>query len=53
MIKKVQEYASYMIESYEKRYGEMVEDVTFKIGINSHLHYGRGGQVCDILLELL
>jgi hypothetical protein len=42
-----------MVESYEKRFGEMVEDVAFKIGIDSHLHYDRGGQVCEILLELL
>jgi hypothetical protein len=27
--------------------------VDFKIGIGSHLHYDRGGQVYEILFELL
>jgi len=30
-------------ESDEKSFGEMVEDVDFKIGIDSRLHYDRGG----------
>jgi hypothetical protein len=53
MVKKVEAYSSYMVESYEKRYGEMAEDVAFKIDIDSCLHYDRGAQVCEILLELL
>ena len=52
-VKQVNSYASFMVESYEKRYGVIVNEVSFKIGIDSRVHYDRGGQVCEILFELL
>ena len=36
-----------------KRGLEIVIKVSFKLGIDSHVHYDRGGQVCEILLGLL
>ena len=51
-VKQVNSYASFMVESYEKRPGTIVNEVSFKLGINSHIHYNRGGKVCEILFEL-
>ena len=42
-----------MVESYEKRSGTIVNEVSFKIGIDSCVHYDRGGNACEILFELL
>ena len=42
-----------MAESYEKRRGSRVIGVSFKLGIDSHVHYDRGGKVCEILFVLL
>ena len=52
-VKQVKSYASFMVESYEKRTGSRVIEVSFKLGIDSRVHYDRGGQVCEILFELL
>ena len=42
-----------MLESYEKRSRSIVTEVSFKLGIDSHVHYDRGGQACEILFQLL
>ena len=42
-----------MLESYENRSQSIVTEVSFKIGIDSRVHYDQGGQVCEILFELL
>ena len=42
-----------MVESYEKRTGSRVIEIYFKLGIDSRVHYDQGGQVCEILFELL
>ena len=42
-----------MVESYEKRSRSIVTEVSFKLGIDSRVHYDRGGKVCEILFELL
>ena len=42
-----------MFESYEKRIRSIVTRVFFKLGIDSRVHYDRGGKVCEILFELL
>ena len=52
-VKQVKSYASFMVESYEKRIGSRAIEVSFKLGIDSRVHYDRGGQVCEILFELL
>ena len=52
-VKHVKSYASFMVESYEKRTGSRVIEVSFKLGIDFRVHYDRGGQVCEILFELL
>ena len=52
-VKQVKSYASFMVESYEKRTGSRFIEVSFKLGIDSCVHYDRGGQVCEILFELL
>lgn len=52
-VKQVKSYASFMVESYEKRSGSRVVEVYFELGIDSHEHYDRGGKVCEILFELL
>ena len=44
-VKEVKSYASFMLESYEKRSRSIVTEVSFKLGIYSHVHYDRGGQV--------
>ena len=31
----------------------IVNEVSFKLGIDSRVHYDRGGQLCEILFELL
>jgi len=41
--KQVNSYASFMVESYEKRSGTIVNEVSFKLGIDSRVHYDRGG----------
>ena len=46
-------YASFMVESYEKRSRSIVNEVSFKLGIDSRVHYDRGGYVYEILFELL
>ena len=38
-VKQVKSYASFIFESYEKRTGSIVTGVSFKLGIDSHLHY--------------
>ena len=38
-----------MVESYEKRSGNIVNEIYLKLGIDSHVHYDRGGKVCEIL----
>ena len=40
-----------MVESYEKRFGTIVNEVSFKLGINTRVHYDRGGNICEILFE--
>ena len=52
-VKQVKSYASFMVKSYENMNGSRVIEVSFKLGIDSRVHYGRGGQVCEILFELL
>ena len=52
-VKQVNSYASFMVELYEKRSGTIVNEVSFKLGIDSRVHYDRGGKVCEILFELL
>ena len=52
-VKKVKSYASFMVESYEKRSRRIVNEASFKLCTYSHLHYDRGGKVCEILFELL
>ena len=52
-VKQVKSYASFMVESYEKRTRIRFIGFYFKLGIDSHVHYDRGGQVCEILFELL
>ena len=42
-----------MVESYEKRYGNIINEVSLKVGIDSRVHYDRGGKVCEILFKLL
>ena len=42
-VKQVKSYASFMVESYEKRTGSRVIKVSFKLGIDSRVHYDRGG----------
>ena len=42
-----------MVDSCEKRNGSRVIEVSFKLGIDPRVHYDRGGQVCEILFELL
>lgn len=42
-----------MVESYEKRSRRIANEVSFKLGIDSCVHYDRGGHVCEILFELL
>ena len=38
-VKQVNAYASFMLESYEKRYRSIVTEVSFKFGIDSRVHY--------------
>ena len=52
-VKQVNSYASFMVESDEKRTGSRVIEVSFELGIDSRVHYDRGGLVCEILFELL
>ena len=52
-MKQVKSYASFMVESYQKRTGSRVIEVSFKLGIDSRIHYDQGGKVCDLLFELL
>ena len=52
-VKEAKSYASFIIESYEKRSRSIVNEVSFKLGIDSHVHYDRRGKVCEILFELL
>ena len=42
-VKQVKSYASFMVESYEKRTGSRFIEVSFKLGIDSCVHYDRGG----------
>jgi len=42
-----------MVESYENIFGDKVIEVSFKLGIDSHVHYDSGGHVCETLFELL
>ena len=43
-VKEVKSYASFMVESYEKRSRSIVNEVSFKLGIiDSCVHYDRGG----------
>ena len=42
-VKQVNSYASFMVESYEKRSGSIVNEVSFKLSIDSRVHYDRGG----------
>ena len=52
-LKQVNSYASFMVESYEKGSVTIVNEVSFKLGIDSRVHYDQGGKVCEILFELL
>ena len=52
-VKEVKSYASFMLESDENRSRSIVTEVSFKLGIDSRVHYDRGGQVCEKLFELL
>ena len=52
-VKEVNSYASFMLESYEKRSRTIANEVSFKLGIDSHIHYDWGEKVCEILFELL
>ena len=52
-VKQVKSYDSFMVESYEKRTGSRFIEVSFKLGIDSCVHYDRGGKVCEILFQLL
>ena len=52
-VKEVKACASFMVKSYECGSKNKVQVVDFKIGIGSHLHYDRGGQVYEILFDLL
>ena len=38
-VKEVNSYASFMLESYEKRSISIVNEVSFKLGIDSRVHY--------------
>ena len=42
-VKEVNSYASFMVESYEKRSRSIVNGFYFKLGIDSCVHYDRGG----------
>ena len=42
-VKQVNSYASFMVDSYEKRTRSRVIEVSFKLVIDSHVHYDRGG----------
>ena len=50
-VKEVKSYASFMLESYENRSRSIVTEVSFKLGIDSCVHYDRGGKVCEILFD--
>ena len=52
-VKQVKSHASFMVESYEKIIGSKVIEVSFKLGIDSRVHYDQGGKVCEIIFELL
>ena len=39
MVKQVNSYASFMVESQENNYGTIVNEVSFKLGIDSRVHY--------------
>ena len=38
-VKQVKSYDSFMVESYEKRTGSRVIEFSFKLGIDSRVHY--------------
>ena len=42
-VKEVKSYASFMVESYEKRSRSIVNEVSFIGGIDFRLHYDRRG----------
>ena len=42
-VKEVKSCSSFMLESYEKRSRSIVTEVSFKLGIDSHVHYDWGG----------
>ena len=44
-VKQIKSYASFMFESYEKRTRSRVIEVSFKLGIDSRVHYDQGGRV--------
>ena len=50
-VKKVKSYVFFMVESYEKRSGNIVNEIYLKLGIDSHVHYDRGGKVCEISFD--
>jgi hypothetical protein len=54
MVNNIEAYLTYMILIYEKRVNHAIGDICyFKLGIDSRVHYGKGGQVCEIFIELL
>ena len=42
-VKEVNSYASFMAESFEKRSRSIVNEASFKLGVDSHVHYDWGG----------
>ena len=46
-VNSVEAWCIFMILLYERRSGEVLQDVVFfKLGIDSRCHWNRGGQVC-------